>query len=147
MRCSCGPIDSSVGMRGVLRVGVKSKWSLRPLIGVVIAYAVALQSLLIALGGFALPTHASEGAPAVELCLHENQGTSELPADNPDHSVCTHCIFCFAGSHPAVTKASPAVFHRVAVTITVVSLTADTRGLPSSPPYSIANPRGPPLGA
>jgi hypothetical protein len=39
---------------------------LRTLIGIVVAYAVAAQSLLIALGGFSLPAHAAEGTPAIE---------------------------------------------------------------------------------
>jgi hypothetical protein len=143
MKCGCGRIDNAVRMRGVFRLGVKSERFLRPLIGVVVAYAVAVQSLLIAVGGFSLPTHASEGAPTIELCLHGADGAPLLPAGNPDHSACTHCIFCFAGLHHAVIKASPAVFHRVAVTI-VVPLTADTHGLPPSPPYSIGSPRGPP---
>ncbi len=83
-------------MRGVFRLTVKSQRFLRPLIGIVVAYAVAAQSLLIALGGFSLPGNVGEEAPAFELCLHDAQDAPELPAGNPDHSGCTHCIFCFA---------------------------------------------------
>jgi hypothetical protein len=128
-----------------LRIGSKRFW--RPLIGVVVAYAVAAQSLLIALGGFALPAHANDGTPAFELCLHDTQSTPELPAGNADRSGCTHCIFCFAGSHHAVIGASPAVFHRVHVAVVVVRWMADQSGLPRLRPYSIASPRGPPLSA
>lgn len=75
--------DSSIGMRGVFRLSVKSRRFLRPLIGVVVAYSVAAQSLLIALGGFTLPAQADDGTPAFELCLHDGQGAPELPTSNP----------------------------------------------------------------
>jgi hypothetical protein len=134
------------GFRGKVRSG--RFW--RPLVGVVVAYAVAAQSLLIALGGFALPARANDGAPAFALCLHDSQGSvqaaPDLPAGDPDHSGCTHCIFCFAGSHHAVIGTSPAVFQRVHVAIVVFRRMADKSGLPQLRPHSIANPRGPPLG-
>jgi len=123
----------------------------RSLLSVVVAYAVAAQSLLIVLGGFSLPADAGQNAPAFELCLHDAQGTVQaapvLPAGNPDHSGCTHCIFCFAGAHHAVIGAAPAVFHRVSVTAVVVRLPDDMSGLRRLTRYAIASPRGPPLGA
>jgi hypothetical protein len=138
-----------IGGMSRLRTGIKRFG--RPLIGVMVAHAVAAQSLLIALGGFAVPAHAGEGAPAFELCLHDAAGTvqaaSELPAGNPDQSGCTHCIFCFAGSHHAVIGTAPTVFHRVHVAVVVVRWMAGRSGLPHLRPYSIANPRGPPLSA
>jgi hypothetical protein len=138
-----------IGGMSTLRTGIKRFG--RPLIGVVVAYAVAAQSLLIALGGFAVPAHAGEGTPAFELCLHDAAGTvqaaSKLPAGNPDQSGCTHCIFCFAGSHHAVIGTSPTVFHRVHVAVVVVRSMAGKSGLPHLRPYSIASPRGPPLSA
>ena len=123
----------------------------RRLIGILVAYAVAAQSLLIALGGLALPAHADDHAPAFELCLHDAAVTvpapSELPAGDFDPSGCTHCIFCFAGSHHAVIGTSPTVFHRVHVAVVVVRSMAGKSGLPHLRPYSIASPRGPPLSA
>jgi len=120
-------------------------------LSVVVAYAVAAQSLLIVLGGFSLPADAGQNAPAFELCLHDAQGTVQaapvLPAGYPDHSGCTHCIFCFAGAHHAVIGAAPAVFHRVSVTVVVVPLLGDMSGLRRFTRYAIASPRGPPLGA
>jgi hypothetical protein len=143
--------DRVAAMNAVYAGSTKPERFLRSLIGVVVAYAVAAQSLLIVLGGFALPAHANDGAPAFELCLHDAQGNvqaaSELPAGNPDQSGCTHCVFCFAGSHHAVIGASLAACYRVGVAIVVVPWMADARSLPPPSPYSIASPRGPPLGA
>jgi hypothetical protein len=119
----------------------------RPLIGIVVAYAVAAQSLLIALGGFALPAHANNRAPAFELCLHDSQGAPELPADDADHSACSHCILCVAGSHLLVIENPPVVFHRVDIEIAASAWVTNSSGSPALPDYSIASPRGPPLRA
>jgi hypothetical protein len=147
MRCGCGRIDSSVGMRGVFRLSVKSKRFLRPLIGVVVAYALAAQSLLIVLGGFALPAHANADPAAFELCLHDAQGEGDLPAGTPDQSGCSYCIFCFAGSHHALIQLPPSLYQRVDFEIIDALCMADDRGLPRLSAHSIASPRGPPLGA
>src|ERR1700688_255641 len=98
-------------------------------LGGVVAHGLAAPSLLISLGGFSLPAHAGEGVPAIELCLHDADGAPLSPPGNADHSGCTHCIFSLAGSH-AVIGTSPAVCYRVGVAIVVLSLRADTHGLP-----------------
>jgi hypothetical protein len=86
-------------MRGVFRQGVKSKRLLRPLIGVIVAYAVAAQSLLIALGGFSRPANVGDDAPAFEfVCTTPGEHRSCRPgspaADNPSsmaaHAFCRH---------------------------------------------------------
>ena len=125
--------------------GSKRFW--RPLIGVVVAYAVAAQSLLIALGGFGLPARADAGAPAFELCLHDGQGAPDLPTGVPSHPGCSHCIFCFAGSHQVLLAPPPILFQRVDVTRVAVPWVADKDSLPRLAAYSIASPRGPPLRA
>lgn len=124
-------------------VGRKRLW--RPLLGIVVAYAVAAQSLLIALGGFALATPADQTPPAVVLCHHEDQGTAELPDGNSQHAGCTHCVFCFAGAHVAVVGAKPALLHRLGAEIVKALPTAGGERLPGLPPHSIAEPRGPPF--
>ena len=131
-------------MGGLLKLSVKPKRLWRPLIGVVVAYAVAVQSLLIAIGGFSLPARADAGGLAFELCLHDTQGSAGLPTGAPDHSGCTHCIFCFAGLHHAVVGAPSVLFHRVGVEIIVAAWVADTNHPPRLSAYSIASPRGPP---
>jgi hypothetical protein len=136
---------------GVLTSKIRNGRFWRPLIGVLVAYAVAAQSLLIVLGGFTLPAQANDATPAFELCLHDSggkvQAASDLPAGNPDHSGCTHCIFCFAGSHHAVIGGPVAAVHRLDIEISIARWAADKSPRPSVPAYSIANPRGPPLGA
>jgi hypothetical protein len=139
--------DSSIGMRGVFRLSVNSRRFLRPLIGVVVAYSVAAQSLLIALGGFTLPAQADDGTPAFELCLHDGQGAPELPTSNPEHTGSTHCIFCFAGSHHVAIGTPLLVCHRMYVEGARAPSVGTDERLPRLPAYSIANPRGPPLGA
>ena len=119
----------------------------RSLLSVVIAYAVAIQSLLIAVAGFSLPVDPGQNAPAFELCLHDTTGAPSLPADKPDFSGCTHCIFCFAGAHHAVIGTAAAVFHRVNVAMVVVPLLDDGSGPRRLTRYTIASPRGPPLSA
>jgi hypothetical protein len=116
----------------------------RSLLSIVIAYAVAIQSLLIAVAGFSLPADAGQNAPAFELCLHDTSGAPQTPADNADHSGCTHCIFCFAGAHHAVIAAAPAVFRRVYVAMVVVPQLGGASGLRRLTRYTIASPRGPP---
>jgi len=117
----------------------------RPLLGIVVAYAVAAQSLLVALGGFALAAPADTGAPAFELCLHDGQAGPGSSDGVPNHPGCTHCVFCFAGSHHALAAAPPALFHRVNVEIVDIPWVSDQHALPHPSDYSIASPRGPPL--
>ena len=101
-----------------LRVRPSGFW--RRLIAVVLGHAVAVQALLIALGGFPLAANGDQSGPTFELCSHDPNGATESPARLPDYSECTHCIFCFAGAHHAVIGAAPAVFHRVNIGVAVV---------------------------
>lgn len=116
----------------------------RPLIGVIAAYAVAAQSLFIALGGFALAAHANDGPAAFELCLHDGQNVPDLPVGAPNHPACSHCIFCFAGSHHALIGSPLALFHRVDVAMIGAVTAPDKHCLPRLCAHAIASPRGPP---
>jgi len=128
-------------------VGITSKRFWRPLIGIVAAYAVAAQSLLIVLGGLSFAAQAGEDQPGFELCLHSGQGSQDLPIGAPDQPGCTHCIFCFAGSHHAVAGSPPVVFVRINARFIDIALIADNDTLPRLSAHSIASPRGPPLRA
>jgi hypothetical protein len=118
----------------------------RPFIGIVIAYAVAAQSLLIVLGGFSALAQADSAAPAFELC-HHDAGAPGLPAQVPGHPGCSHCIFCFAGSHHAVMGSPPSLFRRLAAVVIEAAVVVDRHDLPHLSAHSIASPRGPPLQA
>ena len=126
---------------GTKCAGVKRLW--RPLLGVVVTYAVAIQSLLLVLGGFAPAAPIDGAVTGLELCHQDAQAPVEVPAKNSDQG-CAHCIFCFAGGHHAVISTAPAVFHRVNVAMVVVSWLGQTSGLRLTR-YTIASPRGPPL--
>lgn len=132
-------------------VGFRTRRALRPLIGVIVAYAVAAQSLLIALGGLPVPAQANDGTSGFELCLHHTQlagkNPEQLPASNPDQPGCKHCIFCFAGAHHAVVGVSTGLFHRVDFDILVVARLGNEAPQPNARAHSIASPRGPPLAA
>ncbi len=129
------------------KFGMRSKRLWRPLIAIVVAYAVAAQSLLIALGALTLAAHAYEGLPTFELCLHGGHTTPDPPAGNPGPPGCNHCIFCFAASHHALVGSPPVLFHHVAAEIIDLPAAADKHCRPRLSAYSIASPRGPPLRA
>ena len=121
------------------------KRSLRPLLCIVVAYAIAVQSLLLMLGGFVPAAQIDGAATGLELCHQDAQAPVEAPAKNSDQGY-AHCIFCFAGAHHAVISTAPAAFHRVNLEMVVVSWLGETSGLRLTR-YTIASPRGPPLGA
>jgi hypothetical protein len=114
-------------------------------LSVVVAYAVAVQSLLIAIGGFSQPADAGLNGPAFTLCLHDSSGTEKLPASDPNQSGCTHCIFCFAGAHHALAGAAPVFFGRVALTAVIVPWLGHERNGVRIVRHTIAIPRGPPV--
>jgi hypothetical protein len=127
------------------RLGRWPKRFWRPVIGIVVAYAVATQSLLIALGGFALAAHDSGTAPGFELCLHGGAAAAPtLPVNAPIRAPCSHCIFCFAGAHHAVIGSPPALNRNAHVEIVAAASPPSRFDLPHVADHSIANPRGPP---
>jgi len=118
----------------------------RPFIGIVVAYAVAAQSLLIVVGGFSVMAQADTAAPAFELC-HHDAGAPGLPGKLPGDPGCSHCIFCFAGSHHAVMGSPPSLFTRLDIAVIEAAVVVDKHDLPHLSAHSIASPRGPPLQA
>jgi hypothetical protein len=117
----------------------------RSLLSVVVAYAIAAQSLLIAIGGFSQPADAGLNGPAFALCLHASSGAEKLPASDPSQSGCTHCIFCFAGAHHTLAGAAPVFFGRVALAATIVPWLGHERDGVRIVRHTIAIPRGPPV--
>jgi hypothetical protein len=119
----------------------------RRAIAVVIAYAVAAQSVLIVLGGFGLAARADQASPGFELCHHDAQESPASPAGAPGRPDCSHCIFCFAGSQHALIGSPPVLFHRVPVVVMQIPRAAEKHFVARRPSYSIASPRGPPCPA
>jgi hypothetical protein len=126
--------------------GRKAKRLWRSLVGIVAAYAVAAQSLLIVLGGFSALAQADPAAQALELCHHDADAPG-LPAGAPGHPACNHCILCFAGSDHAVIRPSSTLLHRVDVAVIDAPWVANKGSLTRPSAHSIANPRGPPIAA
>jgi hypothetical protein len=124
--------------------GIRRRFG-RSLLSVVVAYAIAVQSLLIAIGGFSSPADAGQDTAAFALCLHDSSGGEKLPAGNSDQSGCTHCVFCFAGAHHALIGAAPALFGRIEIAAITVPWFGHERGVARLFRYTIANPRGPPV--
>ena len=118
----------------------------RPTIAAVAAFAVAAQTLLIAIG-LTIPARTDVGISTFELCQHDAQDVPDAPAGDPAAAVRGHCIFCFAGSHHASIGPAAVLFQRVDVEIAAALGGAVRPPLPRLAAHSIASPRGPPLGA
>lgn len=129
----------------MFRRGNKRRW--RPLIAVVVAYALAAQSLLITVGGFTTLAQADSGAVTFVLCAHNSDGAPAQPADAPIYPACNHCIFCFAASHHAVVEAPTVAAARIELTVIDVAPANIAYASRRLSAYSIASPRGPPLKA
>ena len=131
------------------KCGDKSKRLLRPLIGVIVSYAVAIQAILVGFAGLALPASATENSSAFALChgLNGVQDAPGSPAGPLGHVGGNHCIFCYAGSQLAVNARPLRLFNHVDIEIRTIDWTLNTRRLSFSYNYSIAQPRGPPLSA
>jgi len=128
----------------MFKFGVRADRWWQPLVAIVIAYAVAAQTLLIALGALTIAAQANEGLPAFEICHHGQLAPDQPGRNAPFHHGCNHCIFCFAASHHAVIDAPTLVVHRMATAIIDIPWAADKHCRPRICAHSIANPRGPP---
>lgn len=131
----------------MLKFGTMAKRLWRPVIGVAVAYAVAMQTLLIVLAGFSSAAQVDLNAPGFALCHHDAQDAPASPSGNPSDTGCSHCIFCFAGSHQGLSASPPVLFHRVNVEIVDALPSPGSRIIFLRSAHSIASPRGPPLPA
>jgi hypothetical protein len=118
----------------------------RRAIGVVVIYAVVLQTVFLGFAGVAASASTNEGWPAFELCLSGHQDAPLSPADLPGHHGNTHCIFCFAGTHFAPGPPASFSIQRVNLEIGNVRWPVADWRLSAFFEYSSAQPRGPPFG-
>jgi hypothetical protein len=123
----------------------------RRLTGVVVIYALVLQSLFF--GIVAAPASAlasvDDGFPAFELCQHGPDGAPVVPVDLPGHHGNTHCIFCFSGTQHYLGQGPLPLSHFGQVDLKFASSwwPTDNRRVSILSKYTIARPRGPPLSA
>jgi hypothetical protein len=125
----------------------------RSVVGLIAAYALALQGILIGFSGAQLAaTPYDHAASGFELCLNGTQeGTQDdsgLPATPAIPQHLDHCLFCFAGVHHCALDAAAQSHAGYGSFGQDSTLAATTRSRPSSvSEYSIARPRGPPVSA
>jgi hypothetical protein len=130
--------------RGGLNPGWRRIW--QRAIGVVVIYALVLQSVFLGLAGVAASVSADEGLPAFELCLNGNQDGPLSPAGLPGHHDNTHCILCFAETY-CPPGLPPSSVERVNLEIENALWPVSSWHLSAFFEYSSAQPRGPPFGA
>jgi hypothetical protein len=119
----------------------------RPLTGLAVAYALALQ-IFAAAAGFQLPTAGDDDPQfAAALCMHDAQGAPVSPSDAPDRACVQHCLFCFANINLALAAPDPSAARKIEFKAREISWRADESRLPPPPQYAAARPRGPPLSA
>ena len=123
----------------------------RRLTGIVVIYALVMQSLffgLVAAPAFALAS-GGDGFPAFELCQHGPDGAPVAPADLPGHHGDAHCIFCFAGIHHYLGQGPvpSSLLGQADLKSASLRWPADNRRVSILSRYSIARPRGPPFSA
>jgi hypothetical protein len=113
----------------------------RQLASCVVAYALALQMILLS---FAAPPLAARGADqdalAAAVCLHDQSGP-RAPVNNSGGD--EHCKYCTAGGHQVFT--APALpHHQIVRTAEVAAAPATDAFVPPSRAHASAQPRGPP---
>src|ERR1700741_2476615 len=79
----------------IAQFGSRSVW--RPVLAILAAQVLALQTLLLATVGAAQTARAGTSAPNAIICL-AHESSVPAPADQPDeHAAClTHCVLCAA---------------------------------------------------
>jgi hypothetical protein len=114
-------------------------------IGLIVSYAFAIQSLLAGFTGLPVPSISDAGLPVFELCLN---GADQVPGSpaGPPGDVCSHCILCMAGSQHLLSPPPPYRMQQLGIDVGSVSAPTDHRHLLSVNNYSVAQPRAPPLG-
>jgi hypothetical protein len=121
----------------------------RSVVGLIAAYALALQGILIGFSGAQLAaTPYDHAASGFELCLNGTQDDSGSPAAPAIPQHLDHCLFCFAGVHHCALDAVAQSHAGYDSFGQGSALAGATRSRPSDgSKYSIARPRGPPISA
>lgn len=139
-------ITSTIVSIGQKRAGMEPRPFWRRLVGAGAIYALILQPLLAVVGAQLANASAVDDLTLSQLCQHATDGSPVSPADRHNHSTDDHCAFCFAAAfHPLDAPRPVTIQH---------DSSESSKGRQSAHPlrlssfsYSVARPRGPPLGA
>jgi len=113
----------------------------RRLVSCLVAYAFALQMVLVAFAAPAVAGVASDqDALAAGLCLHD-QGAPIAPAQNSGGE--EHCKFCPAGGHSIFAAPAPPQ-HAIVRSAEAAVLPSTGAIAPPSRAHAAGQPRGPP---
>lgn len=116
----------------------------RRLVSCLIAYAFALQMVLVAFAAPAVAGLTSDAdALAAGLCLHDKSAPL-APAQNSGGE--EHCKFCPAGGHPLLAAPTPP-HHAIIRAAEATALPFNDAPAPPSRTHASAQPRGPPPAA
>jgi hypothetical protein len=119
----------------------------RRLVGAVAIYALAMQPLLLTVAGSQLAQAAAiDDVSFSQLCLHNADGSPVAPEDQQKHPA-DHCLQCFAGAFHLLDTAQPITVAAADREFRKLRQSGRPLRLSSSPQYSVASPRGPPLSA
>ncbi|WP_426443465.1 DUF2946 family protein [Bradyrhizobium genosp. P] len=81
-----------------------------------------------------------------QICRHATDGTPLSPADQHKHA-CDHCALCFAVTIHLLDAPPPVAIQHARSETSTIRQSARSLRLSLFSRYSVARPRGPPLGA
>ena len=120
----------------------------RRLLGMLAIYALVMQPLLLTVAG-SQPAQASvlDQVTYAQLCLHNADDGPVAPADQQKHPAHDHCLQCFSGAFHLLNVPQPVTVAFADREFRKLRQSEHPLRLSSSPQYSVASPRGPPLSA
>jgi hypothetical protein len=125
-------------------IGLRQRRVWRQLVSCLVAYAFALQMVLLAFAASPVSgLGADQGALNAALCSHDK---SAPLAPAPSSGGGEHCKFCPAGGHQAFT-APTAVQHTIVRTAETAAPPITDASPPHARAHASAQPRGPPPAA
>jgi hypothetical protein len=140
-------LSRSMG-NGQNRANLKPWLFWRRLVSAAAIYALIMQPLLLAVVGTQIANaSALDDFSLSQLCLNATDSSPVAPSDQPRHHGHNHCIFCFAGAFHLLDAPEPVTIKHDHLVASEVRQSAYPQRLPVFSRYSVARPRGPPLGA
>jgi hypothetical protein len=119
----------------------------RAVVGVIVAYAIAINTFAAAISGLHIAAGGNEPGQAFELCIHDAQGGPVSPGEPADRSCVQHCLIYSANLNLAFVVPDGSAGRTVVFETLLVSRLADDSPLPKASRYAMPRPRGPPPSA